>query len=213
MKLLNRMIHALRGGADGPPRPGMLVGRSKEMGWREYPADGLTPRQLTSIFREADSGSPSSLLALFEQMEEKDGHLFSVANTRRLAVTGLPWEIVSAAERPGWKAARGVSQDRRAADAAADYCDGVLRNLGGFEEVLIHLSLALGRNLSVAELVWESGSSGLRLVEIVPIDFERLAIDETGGIRILTEASKFEGIEPPPNKFVIHMPNAVSGHP
>ncbi len=213
MKLLNRFVNAVRGVPDRPPRPGMLVGRKKEDLWREYPADGLTPKSLSSIFREADAGSLSSQMALFEQMEEKDGHLFSVANTRRLAVTGLPWEIVSAAEMPGWGAARGVNQDHHAADAAARFCDGVLRNLCGFEEMLIHLALALGRNIAVAELVWEANASSLHLAEIVPIDFERLVVDDAGEIRILTDASKFDGIVLPPNKFVIHTPHAVSGHP
>ena len=42
-----------------------------------------------SILRAADTGAVDQAMALFEQMEEKDAHLFSVANTRRLALTGL----------------------------------------------------------------------------------------------------------------------------
>ena len=54
--------------------------------------------RLVSILREADEGAVDRAMALFEQMEEKDAHLHSVANTRRLALTGLGWQVVSAAE-------------------------------------------------------------------------------------------------------------------
>src|SRR5262249_18272350 len=65
-------------------------------------ADGLTPQRLTAVLRAADAGDLTEQMALFEQMEEKDPHLFSVANTRRLAVTGLPWRIVSGGGGRAW---------------------------------------------------------------------------------------------------------------
>ncbi|MBK8268028.1 MAG: DUF935 family protein [Planctomycetes bacterium] len=102
MNALMRIVNALRSKPASPPRAGILVGRGPDDLFRDYPADGLTPQRLISIFREADAGSLSAQMELYEQMEEKDAHLYSVANTRRLAVTGLPWEVVSAAELPGW---------------------------------------------------------------------------------------------------------------
>ena len=211
MGFMERFVNAIRPRSNENPRPGVLTGRHKDL-WREYPADGLTPQRLISIFRQADTGSLSAQMALFEQMEEKDAHLFSVANTRRLAITGLPWEIVSAAEMPGWASARSVSNDRKRADAAAAFCDSTLRNLCRFEETLAHLSLALGRNLAVVELVWEATPSGLRLTETLPIEFERLMMDDTGAIRILTQESEVEGIRLPPDKFIVHTPHPQSGH-
>ena len=213
MRFIDRVANAVRRGSGHAPRPGILVGRHKEDLWREYPADGLTPQRLVSILRQADAGDLSAQMALFDQMEEKDAHLFSVANTRRLAVTGLPWEVVSAAELPGWGAARNVSRERGLADAAAAYCDEVLRGIEGFEDALNFLSLALGRSISVAELVWAATPTGLRLTEVIPIEFGRLAVGERGEVRILTEDSKFEGVELPPDKFIVHTPHATSGHP
>jgi len=213
MTLLQRLVNAVRPRSGTMPRPGVLVGRHKDDLWREYPADGLTPQRLVSIFRQADGGSLSAQMALYEQMEEKDAHLFSVANTRRLAVTGLPWEVVSAAEMPGWGAARGVSHERGLADEVASYCDETLRKLSGFEETLAFLSLAFGRNIAVAELVWEATPAGLRLAELVPIDFDRLVIGGDGEVRILTETSKFDGIALPADKFIVHTPLSASGHP
>ena len=59
----------------------------------DYPSNGLTPRRLARIFREADEGNVRAQMELFEEMEEKDTHLFSQMQTRKLAVTGLDWEV------------------------------------------------------------------------------------------------------------------------
>ncbi len=173
---------------------------------RDYPGAGLTPSRLAAILREADDGSLSSAMQLFEEMEEKDPHLFAVANTRRLALTGLPWQVVSAAEvRDG--------VDRSAAEEAAAYAREVLAELPGFEESLQHLSLAVGRNVAVAELVWDFVDGSLQVVDVAPVAFTRLAFDEFSRLRILTESEPEEGIEPAPNKFIVHTPHSVSGFP
>jgi len=214
MGFLERIVNAVRRDGASPPRSGVLVGRHPADLWREYPADGLTPQKLLAVMRSADAGDLSTQMALFEQMEERDAHLFSVANTRRLAVTGLPWEVVSAAEMPGWRSGNGAARaDRSLADDAAAYCDAVLRGLCDFEEALTHLSLASGRNIAVVELVWQAGADGVELTQMIPIDFERLTIDREGKTRILTDDSKFDGIEIPPDKFIVHAPHARSGHP
>lgn len=213
MNAIARMIHALRRPEGPAPRPGVLLRPRKADTLRDYPADGLTPQRLVAILREADGGSLSAQMELYEQMEEKDAHLFSVAHTRRLAVTGLPWEIVSAAELPGRRAGGGASRDRGPADEAAAFCDATLRDLPGFEEALVHLSLATGRNLAVVELVWEATAHGLRLEELASVDFGRLTLGDTDTIRLLTTDSDFEGIALPPDKFIVHAPHAVTGHP
>ncbi len=206
---IRRIVNALRpAGRDRPPAPGLLAPPRECDTWRSYPADGLTPQRLVAILRAADAGDLAEQMALFEQMEEKDAHLYSVAQTRRLAVTGLPWRIVSAAE-----ADPDGDFDRAAADEAADYCRRALRALDGFDAVLGHLSRAIGRNVAVAELVWEADGEGVRLVEVVPVDFTRLSAGPLDSLRILTDDAPHEGIALPANKFVVHATNAVSGHP
>ena len=208
MGLASRIVNALRGTQDNIQRPktGRIVQSEVMDRWRDYPADGLTPSRLATILRAADQGAADEALVLFEQMEEKDAHLFSVANTRRLALTGLKWKIVSAAD-----VREGV--DQAAADEVAAYCREVLAGLERYDEVLQHLSLAMGRNVAVVENVWDVMEGELRLVDMVPVPFERLSFDAMGGVRVLTKNDLFEGIELPPNKFVVHTPHSVSGHP
>jgi len=206
MKLTERIACAIKPRSTERPKPGALLTRRKEDSARDYPGAGLTPSGLTSVLREADEGSLGTAMQLFEEMEEKDAHLFAVANTRRLALTGLPWEIVSAADvHP--------ADDRRRADEAADYCREVVTSVDALDEVLQHLSLALGRNVAVAEIVWDVAGGAMRPVDVVPVAFTRLAFDALSRLRILTESQPRDGIEPPPNKFVVHAPHSVSGYP
>lgn len=207
MGFTSTIINVLRGRKTqvARPRPGQVVGAEPLERWRDYPADGLTPAELARILRDADEGAPDRALALFEQMEEKDAHLHSVANTRRLALTSLGWQVVSAAEMH-----EGV--DRAAADAAADHCRRVLAGIEAFDDVLQHLSLATGRNIAIAENVWEARGEQLELVDMVPVSFDRIAFDDAGRPRILTKDAPYDGIETTDEKFIVHTPHTVCGH-
>lgn len=206
MKWTQRIINAIRPATHNRPKLGRVVLPRAQDSFRDYPSAGLTPSKLAAILREADDGSLSTAMQLFEEMEEKDAHLYSVANTRRLALTGLDWQIVSAAD-----VRRDI--DRTLADQAATHCRDVLTRLESLDDNLQHLALALGRNVAVSEIVWDVVDGELQPVELVPVDFARLVFDELDQLRILTDEQPDEGIAPPPNKFIIHTPHSVSGHP
>lgn len=203
--MLKRIVNAIRG-ASSRPSLGRVVVPRREDSAREYPSAGLTPSRLAAILREADDGSLATAMELFEQMEEKDAHLYSIANTRRLALTGLEWQITSAADVH-------AQVDRADADAAAEHCRAVLSELENFDEILQHLSLAVGRNIAVAEIIWDADTRGLRPVELAPVDFTRIVFDEFDRARVLTEQSPREGVELSPHKFIVHAPHSTSGHP
>lgn len=205
MKWTQRIVNALRAGSDRP-KPGRAIMARNEDSVRDYPSAGLTPSRLATIFKEADDGSLATAMELFEQMEEKDAHLFSIANTRRLALTGLDWQVISASEMR-----EGV--DRAIAEEAAAYCREVLANVETFDEVLQHLSLAIGRNIAIAEIVWDLVECELRPVDLAAVDFARIVFDESDRPRILTAEAPRDGVELTPNKFIVHTPHSVSGHP
>ncbi len=206
MKWTRRIVNAIRSASTDRPKPGLVVMPRKEDSVRDYPSAGLTPSRLAAILREADDGALSTAMELFEQMEEKDAHLYSIANTRRLALTGLDWQIVSAADMRS-------DLDRRLADETADYCRAILLDAESFDEALQHLALAVGRNIAIAEIVWDFVDDGLRPVEFVPVDFTRIVFDELDRPRILTAEAPHEGMDIPRHKFLVHAPHSVSGHP
>lgn len=210
MNLTQRIAHAFsrrsRATAPPPPRPGQIILPRRADSARDYPSAGLTPARLAAILREADEGHLASAMQLYEEMEEKDPHLYAIAHTRRLAVTGLPWRVVSAAQRED-------PEHAAQADAAAAYGRAVLARLDGFEETLHHLALALGRNLAVAEIVWDLVAGELRPVRLVPVDFTRLVFDELDRPRVLTAEHPRDGVELTPAKFIVHTPHSATGHP
>lgn len=194
--------------ATPPPRPksGQLMHARREDSVRDYPSAGLTPSRLAAILREADEGSLSSAMQLFEEMEEKDPHLYSIANTRRLALTGLDWEIVIDADRR-------PDVDRELAEEAAAFCRETLLQIDSLDEALQHLSLALGRNIAIAEIVWGSLRGEFRPLALVPVDFTRIVFDEFDQPRVLTADEPRDGIALEPFKFIVHTPHSASGHP
>ncbi len=206
MRIKQWIAHAMRPRSTKRPRAGQVVFPRREDTIRDYPGSGLTPSRLMALLREADDGDLSAPMQLFEEMEEKDAHLAAVAGTRRLALTGLDWQVVSAAEMTD-----GV--DHRVAGEAAEYCREVLTGLEDFDVTLQHLALAHGRNIAIAEIVWEIVAGGLRPVEIVPVDFTRIIFDELDRPRILTADEPRNGIDLAANKFIVHCPHSVSGHP
>jgi len=175
-------------------------------------SDALTFVRLASLLRSADDGDAEAMLQLNAEMESKDLHLQSVAHTRRLALTGIEWEI-----EPASRTDEGV--DEKAATAAADFVRATLRNMivyrqgrpvRPFDHALDVMSGAIGPNLAVLELVW----NGPQLADIVPIPHTRLTFDLTASqtVRIVTKDQK-DGAEPPRNKCLIHSPNDVDEYP
>ena len=69
MKWTQRIVNAFRANANNRPKVGQVVVPRAEDSVRDYPSAGLTPSRLGSILQEADDGSLSTAMQLFEEME------------------------------------------------------------------------------------------------------------------------------------------------
>ena len=89
-------------GTEKPGRPvaGVVALGDRNDRYSTYPSNRLDPRKLAAIFREADEGDVFRQMELFEEMEGKDTHLYSQLQTRKLALTGLDWEIQEFSAEP-----------------------------------------------------------------------------------------------------------------
>lgn len=110
--------------------------------YENHPSRGLTPARLAKILQDAEQGDLTAQHELFQDMEEKDAHLFSVMQTRRGVLQALDWTIeppdnATAAEK----------------DLAA-YAQDMLAALGDFEDVLFDQTDAIGHGFSALELTW-----------------------------------------------------------
>ncbi len=185
-----------------------------------YPSSGLTPEKLTSIFKEADTGHVSSQAELFEEMLQKDPRLFGMFQTRKLAVTREEYDII-----PG-------GTDAKAKDIAEyvknviDKCrnwrgggtirNGILNPIGALDGMLD----AVPKGFSTLWIEWEQSEKYVWFNELhwmaqknfrfgLPLN-PRADMNE---IRRLTDDSPMQGIQLEPNKWVVSVIQAHSGHP
>ncbi len=166
-----------------------------------YPSVGLTPQRLARIFREADEGDILRQAELFEEMEEKDPHLYSLLQTRKNAVLGLDYDVIPFSDDP---------RDREVADFITEALDHIL----GFEEALLDLLDAIGKGISGTEIMWEIADGRVWARELRWVPQKRFTFTaDTGELRLLTDQNPVQGIELPANKFIIHKYKARSGHP
>ena len=109
--------------------------------YSSYPSNGLDPRRLARIFREADEGNVLSQMELFEEIEEKDAHIYSQLQTRKLAVTGLDWTIQPAGNS---------DSDRE----VADFVEKKIQKIPRLREVMLDILDAIGKGVSISEIDW-----------------------------------------------------------
>ena len=168
--------------------------------YSDYPSNGLNPVRLAEIFKEADAGDVLRQMELFEDIEEKDPHLFSQLQTRKNAVTGLDFEIIPFGDEP---------RDKEIADFVAEQMDSI----ESFEEVETDLLDAIGKGFAVSEILWGYDGGHVTVQEIKSRYQKRFfwdSFDDSFKVRTL-EAP--EGILLPANKFIVHKYKARSGHP
>lgn len=168
--------------------------------YSSYPSNGLTPVKLAAIFREADSGDILRQAELFEEMEEKDPHLFSQLQTRKNAVTGLDYEVVAF-----------DLEDERDKEIA-EFVAQELESIESFEDVMMDLLDAIGKGIATSEVLWKVEDDKTTVKEIKWCHQKRFFWDEEDNFKITTKEFP-NGILVPENKFIVHRYKARSGHP
>ncbi|NJK43490.1 MAG: DUF935 family protein, partial [Pleurocapsa sp. SU_196_0] len=109
-----------------------------------YPISGLTPQKLVAVLREADEGYLEHQAELIAEMEERDGHLLSQLQIRRLALSGLEWRVVPADSSP---------QAQRIAEAFSDWWVNNDQN-----ELILNTADAIGQGVSITQMTWARSS-------------------------------------------------------
>lgn len=137
-----------------------------------HPAEGLDPSVIPVLFRQAEAGDPRMLVALFDDLRERDGHLGNVASQRALAVAGKPWAIVAGGTR---------AQDQRAAELLGE----ALAALPGFSDAVTHWLSSVSYSYAASEIEWGTRRRNARLY-VAPMRFHHLHADRFRFARGLT---------------------------
>lgn len=106
-----------------------------------YPADGLNPRRLATILREADEGEPLSYFELAEQIEERDLHYVGVLGTRKRAVSQLDITVEPASDS---------AEDQRRADMVSEWL-----KRDELADEMFDILDAVGKGISFTEIIWD----------------------------------------------------------
>jgi|UniRef100_A0A7C3SJE1 phage gp29-like protein len=167
--------------------------------WSTYPSVGLTPGKLAAIFQEADQGIVQRQMELFEEMEEKDAHLASLLQTRKLAVLSLDYEILPSARTP---------ED----EAIAETVGNLVYSIPNLEGAFLDLLDAIGKGFALAEIVWGTEGNLARVEELRWIPQKRVTFVEDLKPRLLTPEEPWRGVEFPWWKVIYHRYKARSGH-
>jgi len=172
--------------------------------WREYVTSGLTPQKLATIFKQADAGDVSSQSELYDQIEEKDGHLVGESGKRKNAILDVEFKI------------RPASEDTRDVKVA-EFVEGWLQNLTDFEDILVAMQDAVGKGFSAMELGWDVTEGQALPTGFDFIEQKRfLFTDHTGYLRktpLLLSDDESMGAEIPAWKILFHRYGGKSGHP
>lgn len=88
------------------------------------------------------TGQPGGIYGLFQEMEDKDAHLFATLQTRKNAVLACPWKVIAADETAPAKTAAQLVRENLAA-------------LPNLNMAMFHLLDAISKGFSVAEVLWQ----------------------------------------------------------
>ncbi|MBV2162857.1 MAG: DUF935 domain-containing protein [Comamonas sp.] len=122
------------------PQTARLAHLQREL--QSHPTRGLTPSRLARILDAAETGDLVAQFELFEDMEEKDGHIASEMNKRRRACI-LDWQVVPPEKSPTPLETRNAAQ-----------LDELLQELPDFEDLLFDVTDAIGKGFACLEIEW-----------------------------------------------------------
>lgn len=168
--------------------------------WPTHPSRGLNIRRLPHILEAAERGDLAAQADLFEDMIERDGHIFSEMSKRKNALLTLDWSI----EPPE----NATAEERKMAEMVSAW----MKALPEFEDITLNAAAAIGHGFAAQEIeTWELEDKIWLPTKIVlrPHRWFCTTPDENDEIR-LSDGS-MNGAELWPFGWLVHTHNAKSG--
>jgi len=163
--------------------------------WWDTLASDITPAQLINYLSQADRGTISYQMQVFDRMVDRDPRLQAVVETRRLAITGVDYDILP------------HDPDDERAVRAMEVVREVLEPLE-MDEVHSVLLDGVGKGVQVMEIIWNPDGTIAAIEEVS----SRLLRWKDG----VLEVNVSEGASPDYQsleewKFIVHMPRTKPG--
>lgn len=169
-----------------------------------HPTRGLTPSKLATILDAAEQGDLTAQFDLFEDMEEKDGHIASEMGKRRRALI-LDWEITAPDNAS--------ALEKRNTEQLGE----LVQSIPDFEDVIFDSTDAIGKGFACLEIEWHR-VEGFWLPKTLthrPQSWFQLHRGYRQELRLrsnTTDASGIQGEALNPFGWVTHIHKAKSGY-
>ena len=129
-------------------------------------------------------------LQLYEEMEDKDGHIATVIQTRKLGVISREWFVEPASDS---------AEDQR----KADFVEDVLKKIS-FDKARLAQLDSLMKGFAVSEIMWEVSEGQIWIKTFKHRKPWRFVFDREEQLRLITEKNITEGEPVPMEKFWIY---------
>lgn len=167
----------------------------------EHPAIGLTPLKIHALLTQAEAGNMNAMLALFEDMEERDLHLLAEMSKRKRTVAKLDWSI---------KAPKNADANEQKYTDAISELIGVIEN---FEDIITNSLDAIGKGYSCHELHWVREGNVWLINDMQWHVPQRFIIDPFNQRELLLAGNGLSDDEPLwENAWLVHTHKAKSGY-
>ena len=167
----------------------------------EHPAIGLTPLKIHALLTQAEAGNMNAMLALFEDMEERDLHLLAEMSKRKRTVAKLDWSI---------KAPKNADANEQKYTEAISELIGIIEN---FEDIITDSLDAIGKGFSCHELHWVREGNVWLINDMQWHVPQRFIIDPFNQRELLLAGNGLGDDEPLwENAWLVHTHKAKSGY-
>lgn len=166
----------------------------------DHPTRGLTPTKLASVLLESEQGNLIAQCELAEDIEEKDGHVFSELQKRKSALIGTDWFI----QPP---------RDASAAEIAdARLVEEILTDLLDLDSVILDMADAILKGFSNQEIEWQfqEGLHTPREIHYRDPSWFQIHPEERNQLRLRDQSYEGEALQP--FTWISHIHKAKSGY-
>lgn len=169
--------------------------------WPEHPSKGMTIRKLPRLLEAAERGDLSAQADLFEDMLERDGHIFSEMAKRKNALLTLDWSI----EPPK----NPTVEEKRMAEMVSEW----MQSLPEFEDITLNAAEAIGHGFSSQEIEkWELEGDVWLPTKIKLRPHRWFCTTPDKGDEIRLSDGSIDGAELWPFGWLVHTHNAKPGY-
>lgn len=166
----------------------------------DHPGRGLTPQRLYSLLSAAEQGDLVAQSNLFEDMEERDTHIFAEMGKRKRTLLTLDWRVdpppdASAAEK-----------------ALAQYAHERISLLADLDDVILDALTAIGHGFACLELTWAKVEGELMPGQIDLRPQSWFTLDQATRTQIRLRGASMDGDPLNPFGWIVHQHKSRSGY-